>query len=71
MDRSGHRRRQRPAGTKMKQYYNVTRPYYIDIVIIGELRIIYTNAKFHFVSNGLILLRDLRKIRELVTFKDG
>ena len=47
------------------------RPYHIDIVKIGELQLIYTSAKFHFLSNGVKIFRELRKISEQLHSKMG
>ena len=51
--------------------WSCLRPHCIGIVNVGELQLMETYAKFHFLFIGVKILRELRKLNEIMTFKDG
>ena len=51
--------------------WSCLRPYHIDIVHVEGLQLIKTDAKFYCLSNDVKILRKLRKLCELMAFKDG
>ena len=46
-------------------------PYYTDITNVAEVAAYLDQCKFHSLSNGVKSLHELRKLIELMTFKDG